>query len=95
MLWTALVLGLAGSFHCIGMCGPIAFVLPVDRSSKSKLIFQTFLYHFGRLIKLFNYWITFWFYRKRIVFGWFSATFINFNGCFNDCYCYNSSFNIQ
>jgi len=49
MLWTALVLGLAGSFHCIGMCGPIAFVLPVDRSSKSKLIFQTFLYHFGRI----------------------------------------------
>ena len=50
MLWTALVLGLAGSFHCIGMCGPIAFVLPVDRSSKSKVIFQTFLYNFGRLI---------------------------------------------
>ncbi len=50
MLWTALVLGLAGSFHCIGMCGPIAFVLPVDRSSKSRLIFQTFLYHLGRVI---------------------------------------------
>jgi len=50
MLWTALVLGLAGSFHCIGMCGPIAFVLPVDRSSKMKVFFQTFLYHIGRLI---------------------------------------------
>ncbi|WP_456424702.1 sulfite exporter TauE/SafE family protein [Lutibacter sp.] len=50
MLWTALVLGLAGSFHCIGMCGPIAFVLPVDRSSKSTLFIQVFLYHLGRLI---------------------------------------------
>ncbi len=50
MLWTALVLGLAGSFHCIGMCGPIAFVIPVDRSSKRKMFFQIFLYHFGRLI---------------------------------------------
>jgi len=50
MLWTALVLGLAGSFHCFGMCGPIAFVIPVDRKSKSRLIFQTFLYHTGRLI---------------------------------------------
>jgi sulfite exporter TauE/SafE len=50
MLWTALILGLAGSFHCIGMCGPIAFVLPVDKLSKSKLSFQTFLYHFGRLL---------------------------------------------
>lgn len=50
ILWTALVLGLAGSFHCIGMCGPIAFILPVDRSSKSKLFFQIFLYHFGRIL---------------------------------------------
>jgi hypothetical protein len=50
MLWTALILGLAGSFHCIGMCGPIAFVLPVDKSSKARLSFQTFLYHFGRLL---------------------------------------------
>lgn len=50
MLWTALVLGLVGSFHCIGMCGPIAFVLPVDRSSKFNLFLQIFLYHFGRLL---------------------------------------------
>jgi sulfite exporter TauE/SafE len=50
MLWTALVLGLAGSFHCIGMCGPIAFVLPVDRTSKGKVLFQIILYNIGRLI---------------------------------------------
>ncbi|RXP47082.1 sulfite exporter TauE/SafE family protein [Lutibacter sp. HS1-25] len=50
MLWTAFVLGLAGSFHCIGMCGPIAFVIPVNRSSKSVAFFQIFLYHFARLL---------------------------------------------
>ena len=50
MLWTAFILGLAGSFHCIGMCGPIAFVIPVDKSNKAKATFQTFLYHFGRLL---------------------------------------------
>lgn len=50
MLLSALVLGLMGSLHCIGMCGPIAFVLPVDRSSSTKKIFQIFTYHFGRLI---------------------------------------------
>ncbi|MCF6346931.1 MAG: sulfite exporter TauE/SafE family protein [Flavobacteriaceae bacterium] len=49
MLYTAFILGLLGSFHCIGMCGPIAFALPVDRTNKSKMVFQTFLYHFGRL----------------------------------------------
>jgi len=50
MLYTAFLLGLVGSFHCIGMCGPIAFALPLDRSSKGKMLFQTFLYHLGRLI---------------------------------------------
>jgi len=50
MLWTAFILGLAGSFHCIGMCGPIAFVIPVDRTNKVKAGFQTILYHVGRLL---------------------------------------------
>ncbi len=50
MLWTALILGLAGSFHCVGMCGPIAFLLPVDRSSTRRKNFQIFLYHFGRIL---------------------------------------------
>lgn len=50
MLWTALVLGLAGSFHCIGMCGPIAFVLPINRKSNTTIFYQTFLYHVGRLL---------------------------------------------
>ena len=31
------------------MCGPIAFVLPVDRTNKAKMLFQTLLYHLGRL----------------------------------------------
>ena len=50
MLYTALVLGLLGSFHCIGMCGPIAFVLPVDKKSHSRAFAGSFLYHFGRLL---------------------------------------------
>jgi sulfite exporter TauE/SafE len=32
------------------MCGPIAFVLPVDKSSPAKTFYGTFLYHFGRLL---------------------------------------------
>ncbi|MCF6308296.1 MAG: sulfite exporter TauE/SafE family protein [Flavobacteriaceae bacterium] len=49
MLVSALLFGLLGSFHCIGMCGPIAFMLPVDRSNNFKKISQIFLYHFGRV----------------------------------------------
>jgi len=50
MILSALVLGLMGSFHCVGMCGPIAFMLPVDRTNPAKKLFQVFLYHFGRLM---------------------------------------------
>ncbi|HLV69376.1 MAG TPA: sulfite exporter TauE/SafE family protein, partial [Xanthomarina sp.] len=50
MLWSALVLGLLGSFHCVGMCGPIAFMLPVDRSHSLKKVAQIGTYHFGRLL---------------------------------------------
>lgn len=50
MLLSALVLGLLGSLHCIGMCGPIAFMLPVSRNNKYKKAGQVFIYHFGRLM---------------------------------------------
>lgn len=50
MFYTALVLGLLGSFHCLGMCGPIAFVLPLNKDNKIKSFLQIFLYHFGRII---------------------------------------------
>ena len=49
MLISALIFGLLGSFHCIGMCGPIAFLLPLERNNKAKKLLQIFLYHSGRL----------------------------------------------
>ncbi|MGI9533125.1 sulfite exporter TauE/SafE family protein [Lutimonas sp.] len=42
--------GLLGSFHCVGMCGPIAFVLPIPKDDKVKSVFGTFLYHSGRIL---------------------------------------------
>lgn len=50
MLVSALILGLLGSLHCVGMCGPIAFMLPVDRSNSFRKVSQISLYHFGRLL---------------------------------------------
>lgn len=47
---TALILGIGGGFHCIGMCGPIALVLPVHRQNKLLGFIQTVLYHLGRII---------------------------------------------
>jgi uncharacterized protein len=49
MLYSALIFGLISSLHCIGMCGPIAMMLPIDRSNPAKKVIQIMLYHIGRL----------------------------------------------
>lgn len=49
MLVSAFIFGILGSFHCVGMCGPIAFMLPISRDNPLKKFLQIFLYHFGRL----------------------------------------------
>lgn len=49
MLYTAFIFGLISSFHCIGMCGPIAMMLPVDRQNETKKATQIITYHIGRL----------------------------------------------
>ncbi len=49
MLYSALLLGLLSSLHCIGMCGPIAMMLPLDRNNAAKKVIQLFTYHAGRI----------------------------------------------
>lgn len=49
MLYTGFIFGLLGSLHCIGMCGPIALMLPVDSHNQAKKINQIITYHIGRL----------------------------------------------
>lgn len=41
-------IGLFGSFHCIGMCGPIALSLPVYGKSRAEKLFLILLYNLGR-----------------------------------------------
>ena len=50
LILAAISLGLLGSFHCIGMCGPIALALPVHHYSKFKKYLGIFLYNLGRII---------------------------------------------
>lgn len=49
MLYSAFFFGLISSLHCVGMCGPIAMMLPVDRNNQAKKVVQIMLYHIGRL----------------------------------------------
>ena len=47
---TPLTIGLIGSFHCIGMCGPIVVALPLKKHNLISKISGAVLYNSGRLI---------------------------------------------
>ncbi|MDZ4749589.1 MAG: sulfite exporter TauE/SafE family protein [Saprospiraceae bacterium] len=47
---TGLSIGFLGSFHCIGMCGPIALALPVHTFSGVQKYVGIFLYNLGRAV---------------------------------------------
>ena len=46
----ALMTGLIGSLHCIGMCGPIAVALPLGNRSWFRKIFGSLVYNIGRIL---------------------------------------------
>ena len=50
MYWTAFTIGLFGSLHCLGMCGPIALAIPLKERSRFYLIANSLLYNFGRTL---------------------------------------------
>ena len=45
-----LLLGLAGSLHCVGMCGPLLIALPLGNAEKRKILGQMLVYHSGRIL---------------------------------------------
>jgi len=48
-LWTALMLGFFGSFHCVGMCGPIAMSIPRESKRFWPLTLNAMSYNLGRV----------------------------------------------
>ena len=49
-LFSGFIIGLVGSLHCIGMCGPIVVALPVKDFTTTRLIITRLLYNIGRVI---------------------------------------------
>lgn len=49
MIWTAFLLGLAGSLHCAGMCGPLALALPAGGRGRIGFATGRVLYNLGRV----------------------------------------------
>jgi sulfite exporter TauE/SafE len=48
-LWTAFIVGLVGSAHCAGMCGPIALALPLRSESWFTRVSGGLIYNIGRI----------------------------------------------
>lgn len=46
---TSLLMGLTGSLHCAGMCGPIVILMPFGHMDHVKRVFAMYLYHAGRI----------------------------------------------
>ncbi len=46
-IFAGLIVGLAGSLHCVGMCGPLLLALPFENHNKW---IGAFFYHLGRII---------------------------------------------
>jgi len=49
-VFSGLILGLLTSFHCVGMCGPIALSLPLHGDTKWKKLLGGILYNLGRTL---------------------------------------------
>ena len=46
----AFYIGLFGSIHCIGMCGPLAFAIPAGEAGRGRFVFDKFIYQIGRIV---------------------------------------------
>ena len=49
MLWTAFILGLAGSLHCAGMCGPLVLAVTSGSRGGPNGLLAMIAYHAGRI----------------------------------------------
>jgi len=71
MLWSAFVIGALGSFHCIGMCGPIALSMPLGGQHGLLGLFRSLAYNFGRILTYSVLGLMVGLLGERIAFGGF------------------------
>lgn len=62
----AFILGFTGSFHCVGMCGPVALSLPVQHLTGFRKLIGILFYNLGRIGA---------YALLGIVFGWLGKQF--------------------
>lgn len=83
LIISAWLLGILGSFHCVGMCGPIALTLPTQHLKGWSRVVGIVLYNFGRM---FTYallgLLLGWLGSRFILFGWQQIISILIGGLF-------------
>ncbi len=79
MLWEIFIsgigLGLISSFHCMGMCGPLVFALPLQHFPASKRLLGATIYHLGRVLTYTALGVFFGFVGKRFFVAGFQQVF--------------------
>jgi hypothetical protein len=68
-IWGGFFIGFLGSFHCVGMCGPIALALPIGKSSNLQLVISRILYNLGRVVTYTFFGAIFGLFGKGIAFA--------------------------
>lgn len=69
------MLGLFGSMHCVGMCGPLAMALPVHHRSHMKRFAALLLYQLGRIVTYASLGLLFGFAGRHIYIAGFQQWF--------------------
>lgn len=64
-----LTFGFLGSFHCIGMCGPIALSLPRKSSLYLRFILSRILYNIGRIVTYVLLGVIIGFFSRMVAFS--------------------------
>ncbi|MEO5998225.1 MAG: sulfite exporter TauE/SafE family protein [Chitinophagaceae bacterium] len=86
MIWVVLIagfsLGLIGSVHCIGMCGPIAISIPVSHLSPINRNVSLLVYNLGRTITYALLGLIFGFFGQAISLAGFQQMLSVFLGVF-------------
>jgi sulfite exporter TauE/SafE len=72
---SALALGVLSSFHCVGMCGAIAFSLPTHYLSPAKKLSGIVLYNIGRIATYSALGLSFGLIGRQISMGGFQKVF--------------------
>jgi sulfite exporter TauE/SafE len=82
LIISAFAMGLLSSFHCVGMCGAIAFSLPTQQLSTARKVGGILLYNSGRMLSYTLLGILFGFAGRQLYVGGFQQWFSIIAGVF-------------